>query len=625
MTITATSTADNTKLANANTVTITALVVLVSFTTAPPSSLVVSGTANVTASVSNDPLNKGVDWTVTCGSAGACGSFNPTHTASGAATVYTAPAGVPTGNTVTITATSTADNTKSISGAVTITTTTSSSKNYTFYLSGADDFPNNTGYNFVALAGVVTIDSSGNVTAGVQDYNNAFTVTSPQPAGDKINGGKLTVSASTGQGTLTLITNNTKVGVSGTETLGVQFVNTNHALIMQFDGTATSSGSMDLQTLPSTPSGGYAFTLSGVDPGYNPVALGGVFSISGAALTNGKFDVNDNGTVSTGIAFSANVSAADAFGRGTITGAFAIGGVPVVLNYYAVRPEVLRIIDVDAKDSEVGSAFGQGTGAFTNASLGSSVFTDAGSPFTANSYAAVGMFTTSNTSSSPANFSGVADNNELNNAVQSAATIAGTYSIASNGYGSLTITPGDLTSVNALGIYMTGTNLNLNDPNNTTSGLGGALVLDLASVHAGGGGVLVPQTDTSTASLAGKYAFGVQDFNNFNAACHLCEFDFVGQGSVTGGALSGTGLISDPFKTLSTSQTDSGVPFSGTLLPDATHPGHYLRFSLAFLGGGHLNMAIYQASGGQLFWLEEDNNAVSIGPIEQEGSLAGLP
>jgi hypothetical protein len=64
------------------------------------------------------------------------------------------------------------------------------------------------------------------------------------------------------RGTLTLITDNTAFGVGGTETLGVQFANTKHALVVQFEGSATSSGSMDLQTLTSPLSGGYAFTLS---------------------------------------------------------------------------------------------------------------------------------------------------------------------------------------------------------------------------------------------------------------------------------------------------------------------------------------------------------------------------
>ena len=90
------------------------------------------------------------------------------------------------------------------------------------------------------------------------------------------------MSSTTGRGTLTLNTDNTSLGVGGVETLGLQFLNSDDPIIMQFDGTATSSGSMDLQTLPSALSGGYAFALSGVDYAYTgPVAFGGVFSIAG--------------------------------------------------------------------------------------------------------------------------------------------------------------------------------------------------------------------------------------------------------------------------------------------------------------------------------------------------------
>jgi len=120
VTITATSTADATKSASA-TITVTPPPVAVALSTAPPASLLVSGTANVAATVTNDSANKGVDWSATCGSAGACGSFNPAHTASGASTTYTAPASVPAGNTVTITATSSADATKSASAMITVT------------------------------------------------------------------------------------------------------------------------------------------------------------------------------------------------------------------------------------------------------------------------------------------------------------------------------------------------------------------------------------------------------------------------------------------------------------------------------------------------------------------------
>ncbi len=85
-----------------------------------------AGTENFTATLTNDSLAKGADWTVSCSDAGNCGSFSgsPTsHTASGTAVQYTAPAAIPSGGTVTITATSTAQPTQSATATVTVTAT----------------------------------------------------------------------------------------------------------------------------------------------------------------------------------------------------------------------------------------------------------------------------------------------------------------------------------------------------------------------------------------------------------------------------------------------------------------------------------------------------------------------
>jgi len=506
------------------------------------------------------------------------------------------------------------------------------SQHFSFYLSGEES--SNDGPNYYALAGAVQINAAGTVLGGEQDYNDAFGFTSPEPAGDTITGGTLTVNASTGQGTLTLITNNSDLGVGGTETFGVQFVNSSHALIMQFDGSATSSGSMDAQTLPSTPAGGFAFTLSGVDSDYDPVALGGVFTISGTSLANGSGDINDDGEVVTAVPFSGTLSGADTFGRGTITG-IEFGGVGVAINYYVVGPEAIRIIDVDDDHASIGSAFGQGTNATSanNASLGSSVLALAGNPFQGE-YGALAQFSTSNTSSNPAHFAGVGDDNELDNGTGViASAVSGTYTIASNGYGSWTVTNEGLESVVSLGIYLTDPNLNLEDPNNPSGG-GGALVLDMNSSLAGGTGVMVPQTSTAGASFAGNYAVGWQDFNYFSPeACADCEFDMLAQGTMaSGGALSLTGLVSDPFFTLGTPHpTSSGDTFTGTPNPDASNHGRYSMIppnSLAAAidgANGGFDLSIYQASGTQLFWLCLDDNTVFVGPLEQQGSLTGLP
>jgi hypothetical protein len=77
---------------------------------------------NFMATVMNDSANKGVTWALSgSGCSGAtCGSIAPSSSASGATVVYTAPNAVPSG-TVTLTATSVSDSTKSSSAAITIT------------------------------------------------------------------------------------------------------------------------------------------------------------------------------------------------------------------------------------------------------------------------------------------------------------------------------------------------------------------------------------------------------------------------------------------------------------------------------------------------------------------------
>ena len=92
--------------------------VAVSFSMALPGTVVVGGNFPVAATVSNDSSNAGVNWT--CTPIPACGTFAPTHTASGVSTTYTAPPTVPAGGSVTIIAASTAEFTAIASGNVTI-------------------------------------------------------------------------------------------------------------------------------------------------------------------------------------------------------------------------------------------------------------------------------------------------------------------------------------------------------------------------------------------------------------------------------------------------------------------------------------------------------------------------
>src|ERR1700683_4922479 len=103
--------------------------------------------------------------------------------------------------------------------------------NFVFYAAGEDATP--AGYS---IAGVVTITADGNntITGGVQDFNDGFGLTSPQPAGDTINptGSSLTFNPDgSGNALLTLVTSNTALGVGGVETFALSFSNANHAII----------------------------------------------------------------------------------------------------------------------------------------------------------------------------------------------------------------------------------------------------------------------------------------------------------------------------------------------------------------------------------------------------------
>ncbi len=106
----ATPLADTTQIISA-TITVNPVSGVTIAITGPPNTIQAGTTANVTATVSNDPKGGGVTWAASCtnsAAAGQCGTFTiPPMTASGAPITYTAPTTVPAGGLpVTITATS---------------------------------------------------------------------------------------------------------------------------------------------------------------------------------------------------------------------------------------------------------------------------------------------------------------------------------------------------------------------------------------------------------------------------------------------------------------------------------------------------------------------------------------
>ena len=621
-----------------------------------PTTLAVNSTGNVVATVTNDLANNGVIWN--CTPAVACGafSFNPSSTPSGTTSVFTAPPAIPSGGSVTITATSlTNGSVVSAPVTVTITAATVATNNFVFYASGEQNATDaEATYSIagvVAIASTASADGSFAVISGEQDYNDGIDITSPQPAGDFITGGSLVFANAAGQATLTLITNNPAIGNSanpGTEVFALAFANDNHALIVQFDGSATSSGSYDFQSSTTAPvSTSFAFTSSGVDSSGATIAEAGVFALDASSNLTGTLDVNDGGAVTTGTAFpvapaTVALGVADSLGRGSVTG--SIDGITAI-NFYVVGPEVLRLVDVDAAsgDTSVGSAYGQGaagtTPVFSTASIGTSVFSVAGNDV--DQFAAAGRFTTDGVST----FSGVGDENEslsIGSVPVLAGGFGGTYAVNGSGYGNFTFGAADgLGSMLVLGVYVVDPALNILDPNNTTNtvGEGGALFAEM-DANLVGTGLLIPQTDTDLSALAGPFVFGAQGSGTAESTVGpppvtvIDEFDFLGEGAIAGGAFTGTGVLSDPFGSLTaTSVQSTNAVFSASFVDDLEGIGRStsnLQVSATFTPPATpdfptvlLAVTVYEANAGQAFWIDTDDlTDVFAGSIQSNIGVA---
>jgi hypothetical protein len=344
--------------------------VAIAFAAAPPSSVLTMATAQIAATVSNDRTAAGVNWTIKCGSS-QCGSLSASHTASGAQTVYTAPAAVPTPAEVTITATAAADTTQQVSGTVTIdaappTAAALADGTYVYHFSGQDS----DGADFVAGAFSV---QNGAIVAGEQDFTDANST-----ATDVLNPSTSSISRQGGNIQIVLDTQDPDVGVDGVVTLRGAIVSATRVLISEFDASASGSGALDLQTRTAAPTGSYAFYVSGWGSAGTGMAIGGVLDIASGAINtaNSIFDINSGLTfIRQAQSFaSGTVSAPDSFGRVTLTltPSLASGVTAFVLTGY-VNGNQIQLVESqgDALNAYTGGvALSQGTyaGTFTTTS-----------------------------------------------------------------------------------------------------------------------------------------------------------------------------------------------------------------------------------------------------------------
>ena len=681
VTLIAISVTDTTKNAQAQ-VTITAPApppIGVSISTPPPATMAASTTAQpsttqIAATVTNDSANAGVNWS--CTPTPACGSsssFSPNPTPSATATTYTAPSSVPTttGGTVTLTATSVTDSTKSASSTVLITGIASVAMlngPYAFIVSAPTGNPVSRG--MTTWEGSIAFDGHGNISTlqllgtppnqvavgGIEDivapqYNDQAdpilaTVSGQSPTSH------YTVEAD-GHGTVLMLTQHG-------ESLHMSFVLTSptHAVVIELDG-EPGSGTLDLQTpasggfSASQISGGYSFTMVGIDaitaPPASPpnLSYGGIFTANGSlVLTNGTIDINNGSppTSSTQFLTNSSFTAPDLYGRGTLQvvlpGSPPAGPGSRTFIYYLVSSKVLRLLENDNIAFMGGSAYAQG-GATTTL-VGNYVYQHSGwnpagaKPPTGRTVGA-GEFSVSSGSTT---LSGFSDANTTNpsgtpRTTGSAGVAAsGSYAVSATESATINLTLSDAAGSSTFNTYMVDPTLNILDPNNTTSG-GGALLLHTDGVI-NGTGVLVPQPSQPTTSpFLGNYALNL---NNSIAGTTPNELDLVGLVIGNGSSSFGTSNLADYDQVnrsiLSTADNPMlGGPLAGTFSIDSGHPG---RASGSFIvgppstalspygfippatGSVTLDVAIYRAGSSESFVVESDTAANASGYLIQQ-------
>jgi len=568
----------------------------------PPAAMNINSKVSIAATISNDPNNLGVTWKATC-SGERCGSFSATSTASGVSTQFTAPPAIPSGNTVTVTATSVADSSKSLSANITIgqDVTTLSDGTYIYNLSGTD-FTNDSGASNYYVVGAITV-AGGAIVGGEQDF-----VDDNGALNDLVNSSTSSIT-STADGNLQIVldTQDPYIGVSGVETLSASLVTSKRALVGEYDSSAAGTGTLDVQTTQAAPSGGYAFLAQGTVSGIDLLALGGILNVDGSGSISGEGSVFDfNEAFGQGLMRNQRLSASSVLGPGGTVAPDSFGRVtftlnptnanigPILLVGYIVNPSVIQLVETtDTLGGAMGgTAFSQGgnTGGFSNSSLSGSSYVAAANGFDSNGpLQLAGVLAFSSTDKS---VSGNTTFNDIANQL-SGNISAGTYVVDATGRATLTGLNGATFNNATLQLYLDGN--------------GNALILSMNTSDVTAGYAF---QQSPGAIFSGTYAVDAGGTSQVTSSIPVSYVPWSASGQITDSTGNITGFTD--FNPLTGSLT-AGVNLDGT----ATGSGEILTGSLAGLGIASSttpdSFTYYIIDGIRVFGIETD--ATQLGPV----------
>jgi hypothetical protein len=461
---------------------------------------------------------------------------------------------------------------------------------YVFSVSGTDM----TGAPY-AIAGTLTANGSGGITGGAFDLadQSGTAFASDFVADASVNsGGSYNVGVD-GRGKITITTSSI---TGGFPSLIFDFVlsSSSQGQITEFDSFATGSGTLDLQTANVTPTGAYAFSLSGAS-GTSPWATVGNFTVTNNSTLTGFNDVNKSALL-----LSPDCSLTGTLGLGpsatpSTTINSVIGGTTEFSGTFdaiAIDATHLKFIEMDGAATLAGDGYSQTSTTFPTATV---AFALEGSN-TSGDPAAIGGLMTAGTSG----ITGTEDYNVNGETISSsplAFTAASTADPVDAGRYTLTMPTGSFILGTTYAAYPSSGGLLL-------------LEMDTDGITVGAG-----YSQTSGATFAAtSQGFGLNLSGLFLSSSGNAEVDDIAEFTATPSGTTISGVIDENYTGA------AGAPLfdealSGTYAADTSG-----RYGLTAITGtnsspgtlqGGLTLVLYAADGTNFPFVELDSNSAS--------------
>ena len=386
---------------------------------------------------------------------------------------------------------------------------------------------------------------------------------------------------------------------SGAGSIGLDFVllsSGQRGLVIRFDNGASASGTLDRQDstafAPSALTGQFAFNLSGVDANGFPLSSVGTFATDGgSALTGGVQDFND---IARGPALNSAFTGTYAVasnGRGTATFNTPSTGAQQTFAFYVVNATHVKMIEIDSSlQGLAGDAFAQQS-SFSNATVSgpfafsTSGATSSSSVSSSGPYAAAGLFTADGNGNITSGVEGI----NSSGSVTKNAAVSGSYTLASNGRGTLTLS--GTAGVSNYVFYPTASF--------------GLQMMGIETSPVASGTAFVQQAGPySNSSLQANYGFNASGDNSTGEVDTVALITGNGSGRFTGSA--DVNFAEALFRQLA---------FNGSYSVASNGRG---TASLTNSASGTQNFTFYMVSPSQVLLVETDTGFVSAGTMLQQ-------